>query len=110
MAVVLTLVQTKQIRINTHKRNNTKNTVQTIQTRVNTSTHITKTPIINNTRSLNIDINQKALNWICEVNSGHQIFKMSPRGVACGYERFGATSCLEVLPSKRKQRDLSRRW
>jgi len=35
VAVVLTLVQTKQIRINTHKRNNTKNTVQTIQNTVN---------------------------------------------------------------------------
>jgi hypothetical protein len=31
VAVVLTLIQTKQIRINTHKRNNTKCTVQTIQ-------------------------------------------------------------------------------
>jgi hypothetical protein len=31
MAVVLTLAQTKQIRINIHKLNNTKNTVQTIQ-------------------------------------------------------------------------------
>ena len=45
MAVVLTLVQTKQIRINIHKRNNTKNTVQTIKNTVNTSTDITKTPI-----------------------------------------------------------------
>ena len=44
MAVVLTPVQTKQIRINIHKRNYTKNTVQTIQNTVNTSTHITKTP------------------------------------------------------------------
>jgi len=43
VAVVLTLVHTKQIRINIHKRNNTKNTVQTIQNTVNTSTHITKT-------------------------------------------------------------------
>ena len=43
VAVVLTLVQTKQTRINIHKRNNTKNTVQTIQNTVNTSTHITKT-------------------------------------------------------------------
>jgi hypothetical protein len=42
VAVVLTLAQTKQIRINIHKRNNTKNTVQTIQNTVNTSTHITK--------------------------------------------------------------------
>ena len=41
MAVVLTPVQTKQIRINIHKRNNTKNTVQINQNRVNTSTHIT---------------------------------------------------------------------
>jgi len=39
---VLTPVQTKQIRINIHKRNNTK-TVQTTQNTVNTSTHITKT-------------------------------------------------------------------
>jgi hypothetical protein len=44
VAVVLTLVQTKQVRINIHKLNNTKNTVQTIQNTVNTSTHITKTP------------------------------------------------------------------
>ena len=44
MAVVLTLVQTKQIRINIHKRNNTKNTVQKLQNTVNTSTHSTKTP------------------------------------------------------------------
>jgi hypothetical protein len=44
VAVVLTLVQARQIRINIHKRNNTKNTVQTIQNTVNTSTHITKTP------------------------------------------------------------------
>jgi len=39
MAVVLTLVQTKQIRINIHKRNNRKNTVQTVQNTVSTSTH-----------------------------------------------------------------------
>jgi hypothetical protein len=44
VAVVLTPIQTKQITINIHKRNNTKNTVQTIQNTVNTSTHITKTP------------------------------------------------------------------
>jgi hypothetical protein len=43
VAVVLTLVQTKQIRINIHKRNNTKNTVQTIRNTLHTSTHITKT-------------------------------------------------------------------
>ena len=44
MTAVLTLVQAKQKRINIHKRNNTKNTVQTIQNTLNTSTHITKTP------------------------------------------------------------------
>jgi hypothetical protein len=44
VAVVLTLVQTKQIRLNIYKRNNTKNTIQTTQNTVNTSTHITKTP------------------------------------------------------------------
>ena len=43
VAVVFTLVQTKQIRINIHKRNDTK-AVQIIQNTVNTSTHITKTP------------------------------------------------------------------
>jgi len=42
VAVVLTLVQTKQIRITIHKRNNTKNIAQTIHNTVNTSTHITK--------------------------------------------------------------------
>jgi len=44
VTVVLKPVQTKQIRINTHKRNNTKNTVQTIRNIVYTSTNITKTP------------------------------------------------------------------
>ena len=39
MAVVLTLVQAKQIRINIHKQN----TVQTIQNTVNTGTRITET-------------------------------------------------------------------
>ena len=43
VVLVLTVVQTKQIRINIYKRNNTKNTVQTIRNKVNTSTHITKT-------------------------------------------------------------------
>ena len=44
VAVVLTPVQTKQIRLNVYKRNDTKNTVQTTRKTVNTSTHITKTP------------------------------------------------------------------
>jgi hypothetical protein len=39
VAVILTSVQTKQIRINIHKRNNTKITVQAIKNTVNTSTH-----------------------------------------------------------------------
>ena len=52
MAVVLTLIQTKQIRINTHKRNNTKNTVQTAQNTVNTSTHIAKTATHTHTHTL----------------------------------------------------------
>jgi len=42
VAVVLTLVQRNRIRINIHKQY--QNTAQTIQTTVNTSTHITKTP------------------------------------------------------------------
>jgi len=37
VAVVLTLAQKKQIRINIHKRNNTKNIVRTIQNTENTS-------------------------------------------------------------------------
>ena len=52
VAVALTPVQTKQIRINIHKRNNTKNTVQTIQNTVNTSTHVTKTPTRTHTHTL----------------------------------------------------------
>jgi hypothetical protein len=36
-------VQTKQVRKRIHKWNNTKNTVQTIQNTINSSTHITKT-------------------------------------------------------------------
>jgi len=37
---------------NIHKGNNTKNTVQTIQNTVNTSTHITKTPTHTHTHTL----------------------------------------------------------
>jgi len=45
MAIVLTLVQTKQKRINIRKRNNTKKTqYKQYKNTVNTSTHITKTP------------------------------------------------------------------
>jgi len=44
VAVFHTLLRIKQIRINIHKRNNTKNTVQKIQNTVNRSTHITKHP------------------------------------------------------------------
>jgi hypothetical protein len=43
VAAVLTLVHTKQIRINIHKQNNTKHTVKTTQNTLNTSMHITKT-------------------------------------------------------------------
>ena len=46
MAVALTLVQTKQIRINMHKQN--KKTVQTIQNTVNTSTHYQNTHTLQN--------------------------------------------------------------
>jgi len=44
VAAILTLVQTKQIRINIHKRNNTINRVQTIQNTLNTITHSSETP------------------------------------------------------------------
>jgi len=44
VAAVLTLVQTNQVRINTHKQNNTKNTVQTIQHTLNTSKHLLLIP------------------------------------------------------------------
>ena len=43
VAVVLTIVQTKQIRVHIRKRNDTKNKVQKIQNTVNTSTHTTRT-------------------------------------------------------------------
>ena len=41
---MLTPIQDTQIRINIHKRNNTKKAIQTIQNAVNTSKHIIKTP------------------------------------------------------------------
>jgi hypothetical protein len=44
MAVTVTLVEAKKIRISVHNQNNTNNRVQTTQNTVNTSTHITKTP------------------------------------------------------------------
>jgi amino acid permease len=40
VAVVLTLVQTKLIRINIHKRNNTKNAVKAMQNTVNTRIYV----------------------------------------------------------------------
>ena len=43
MAIVLTAVQIKQIRINIHKRNN-KKAVHTIKNTLNTRTQTTKTP------------------------------------------------------------------
>jgi len=43
VAVVLTLVQTKQTIINIHKRNNTKTQYKQYKNTGNTSTHITKT-------------------------------------------------------------------
>jgi hypothetical protein len=49
VAVVLTLAQTNQIRINIHKRNNTKNTVKSIQNTGYTGTHITKTTTVKDT-------------------------------------------------------------
>jgi len=44
VAVVLTLVHTKEIRKNKHKRNNTKNAVRITQNIVIPSKRITKTP------------------------------------------------------------------
>jgi len=49
---------TKQIGINIHKRNNTKNPVQTIQNTVNTSTVITKTPPHTHTHTLQNKLKQ----------------------------------------------------
>jgi hypothetical protein len=54
MAVVLTLVETKQIRINIHKRNNIKGRVRTIQNTGSTSIHITKIPTHTHTHTLQI--------------------------------------------------------
>ena len=64
VAVVLTLVQTKQIRINIPKRNSTKSTVQTIQNTVGSSKPITKPPQITkpthtNTHSLQNKLKQQ---------------------------------------------------
>jgi hypothetical protein len=46
VAAVLTPVQTKQIRLNVHKRNNTKKVVQTIQNTINTTNILPKHPHI----------------------------------------------------------------
>ena len=58
MEAVLTLAQTKQIRINIQKRNNIKNTEQTIQNTLNTSMHITKTPTHTHTHTLQSKLKQ----------------------------------------------------
>jgi hypothetical protein len=50
VAVVLTVVQTKQIRINIHNRENTKNRVQKLQNTVNISSNIT-TPTYSHTHT-----------------------------------------------------------
>jgi len=61
VAVVLTLLQTKQIRINIHKRNNTENAVQTIQNTVNISTQITKTSTHYKTHTLKKEVKTTAV-------------------------------------------------
>ena len=58
VAVVLTLVQTKQIRINIHKQNNTKQHSTTIQNTVHTSIDITKTPTHTHTYTLQNKLKQ----------------------------------------------------
>jgi hypothetical protein len=45
VVIVLTVVQTKQIRINIHKRKNTKTYYEQYKNTAHTSTHITKTPL-----------------------------------------------------------------
>ena len=56
VAAVLTLIQTKQIRININET--IQNTVQTIQNTVYTSTHITKTPTYTHTHTLQNQLKQ----------------------------------------------------
>jgi hypothetical protein len=56
VAVVLTQVQTKHIRI--HKRNNTLNTVQKVQNTSNTSIHVTKTLTHTHTHTLQNKLKQ----------------------------------------------------
>jgi hypothetical protein len=58
VALVLTIVQTKQIRINIHKWNSTKNTEQTTQHAVNTSARITTTPTHTHTHTLQNNLKQ----------------------------------------------------
>jgi len=48
----------KTNKINIHERNNTKNAVKTIKNRVNTSTHITKTPTYYKTHTLHNKLKQ----------------------------------------------------
>jgi len=57
VAIVLTLVQTKQIRICINETIQ-KNTVQTIQNTVNRSIHITKTPTHTHTHTLQRNFRQ----------------------------------------------------
>jgi hypothetical protein len=58
VAVVLTLVQTKQLRINIHKRNNTKSTGQTIQTQSIQVHILPKHPHITHTYTLQNKLKQ----------------------------------------------------
>jgi len=85
VAIVLTLVQTKQI-IHIRKRNNTKNTVQTVQNTVNTNIHITKTPthykthtythphIIKQAETITVQVKTNTVQYIPNLNS-HNIIK-----------------------------------
>ena len=71
MAVVLTPVQTKQIRINIHKRNNTKTQYKQEQNIVNTSTHITKTTTTHITKTTSTHITKSTRTHITKTTSTH---------------------------------------
>ena len=89
VAVVLTPVQTKQIRINIHKRNSTKDTVQTIQNTVNANTRINKTPTHHKTSTyihphITKQVKTNTVQDIPKLNS-HNIIKCPQYTVALMY-------------------------
>ena len=93
MAIVLALVQA---RINMHKGNNTKSTVQTIQNTVNASTHITKTPTPTHTHTHTLQNKLKQQQRQVKTNTVQGVHKWNSHNIT-KYSHYRGTAVAQWL-------------